>query len=127
MMIKRRLKNAEQEDKEAFRHIVERYKPKPSATPSHPGQPRGRHGRSSRCFHRYISDHFDRIDLTRRFYPWFYVIVRKSLLQTGSRTKEATDEHGGMKWRCGPTASVRPEDAMLLERAMLELPAEDRN
>ena len=25
-----------------------------------------------------------------------------------------------------PTASVRPEDAMLLERAMLELPAEDR-
>src|SRR4026207_963954 len=54
----------------------------------------------------------DRIDLTRRFYPWFYIILRNRCykLFAGLKKREAisSDEVEIL----GPTSSIQPEDTM---------------
>jgi RNA polymerase sigma-70 factor (ECF subfamily) len=66
----------------------------------------------------------DRIDLNRPFYPWFYVILRNRCYKLGRRKREvsSTNEMEIL----APTEGIQPEETMLLERAMLELPTEDR-
>ena len=113
-------------DKEAFRHIVERYQ---AEAIGHAIAILGNREDAMDAVQDAFIDTFqalDRIDLMRRFYPWFYVILRNRCykLAAGRKKRETSTAHD--LEIVAPTASTRPEDTMLLERAMLELPAEDR-
>lgn len=68
----------------------------------------------------------ERFDLTRRFYPWFYIILRNCCykLAAGRQKREMSDSDELIM--LAPTASIGPEETMLLERAMFELKDEER-
>ena len=112
-------------DKEAFRHLVERYQ---AEAVGHAIAILGNREDAMDAVQEAFIDCFralDRVDLTRHFYPWFYVILRNRCYKLVSGRKgemSSSDETEIL----APTASIQPEDRMLLERAMLELPAEDR-
>jgi RNA polymerase sigma-70 factor, ECF subfamily len=113
-------------DKEAFRPVVERYQ---TEAIGHAVAILGNREDAMDAVQEAFIDAFqalDRLDLTRRFYPWFYVILRNRCykLAAGRSKREvsSTDELEVL----APVASIRPEDTMLLEQAMFELPAEDR-
>ncbi len=113
-------------DKEAFRHVVERYQ---AEAIGHAIAILGNRADAMDAVQDAFIDTFqalDRIDLTRRFYPWFYVILRNRCYKLAAGRKKRQMSTADELEIVAPTASVRPEDAMLLERAMLELPAEDR-
>lgn len=113
-------------DKEAFRHLVERYQ---AEAVGHAIAILGHREDAMDAVQEAFIDCFqalDRVDVTRRFYPWFYVILRNRCYKLGSGRKKqemsSTDETEIL----AATASIQPEDRMVLERAMFELPAEDR-
>lgn len=113
-------------DKEAFRSVVERYQ---AEAIGHAVAILGNREDAMDAVQEAFIDAFqglDRLDLTRRFYPWFYVILRHRCykLAAGRNRREvsSTDELEVL----APVANIRPEDTMLLEQAMFELPAEDR-
>ena len=67
-----------------------------------------------------------RFDLARRFYPWFYIILRNRCYKLAAgRNKRAMDSTTEMEILT-PVPAMRPEDAMLLEQALLELKDEER-
>lgn len=111
---------------EAFRHVVERYQ---SEAIGHAIAILGNREDAVHAVQEAFIDAFqalDRVDLTRRFYPWFYVILRNRCYKLAAKLKK----HEASNWDeteiLAPAASLQPEDTMLLERAMLELPTEDR-
>ncbi|HEY5885502.1 MAG TPA: sigma-70 family RNA polymerase sigma factor [Pyrinomonadaceae bacterium] len=111
-------------DKEAFRHLVERYQ---AEAVGHAIAILGNREDAMDAVQEAFIDCFqtlDRIDLTRRFYPWFYVILRNRCYKQGRKKREMSspDETEIL----APTASIQPEERILLEQAMLDLPAEDR-
>ena len=113
-------------DNEAFRHIVEHYQ---AEAIGHATAILGNHEDALDAVQEAFIDAFqalDQLDLSRRFYPWFYVILRNRCykLAHGRKKREMTssDEIEIL----APAATIRPEDSMLLEQAMLELPNEDR-
>ncbi|MGH9956111.1 MAG: RNA polymerase sigma factor, partial [Pyrinomonadaceae bacterium] len=113
-------------DNEAFRHIVERYQ---TEAIGHAIAILGNREDALDAVQEAFIDAFqalDRLDLTRRFYPWFYVVLRnrcyKLAAARGSRAADNTDELEIL----APVPSMRPEETMLLEQALLELPTEDR-
>ena len=113
-------------DNEAFRHIVEQYQAQ--ALGHAIAILRNREDALDAVQEAFI-DAFQAIgslDLTRRFYPWFYVILRNRCfkLMAGRKKREATssDEMQIL----APTSSISLEDTMVLEQAMLQLSAEDR-
>ena len=68
----------------------------------------------------------DRFDLTRRFYPWFYTLLRnrclKLLAGRSGREVYSLEESEILL----PVGASRPEDTIGLERALLDLSPEDR-
>ena len=67
-----------------------------------------------------------RFDLARRFYPWFYIILRNRCYKLAAgRNKRAMDSTTEMEILT-PVPAMRPEEAMLLEQALLELKDEER-
>lgn len=112
-------------DNEAFRHIVERYQ---AEAIGHATAILGTHEDALDAVQEAFIDAFlalDRLDLSRRFYPWFYVVLRNrcyKLARGRRREMSSSDEMEIL----APAAGVRPEESMLLEQAMLELPTEDR-
>jgi len=113
-------------DKEAFRHLVERYQ---AEAVGHAIGILGNREDALDAVQEAFIDCFqalDRVDLTRRFYPWFYVILRNRCYKLGSGRKKREVSSADETEILAPTASIQPEDRMLLERALHELPAEDR-
>src|SRR5882762_9940797 len=113
-------------DKEAFRHVVERYQ---AEATGHAIAILGNREDAMDAVQDAFIDTFqalDRIDLMRRFYPWFYVILRNRCYKLAAGRKEREMSILDELEIVAPAASVRPENTMLLERSILELPAEDR-
>ena len=113
-------------ENEAFRHIVEHYQ---AEAIGHAIAILGNREDAMDAVQEAFIDCFqalDRVDLTRRFYPWFYVILRNRCYKLGSGRRKRELSSSDETEILAPTASLQPEDRMLLERAMLELPAEDR-
>jgi RNA polymerase sigma-70 factor (ECF subfamily) len=113
-------------DKEAFRHVVEHYQ---AEAIGHAIAILGNREDALDAVQEAFIDTFqalDRIDLTRRFYPWFYIILRNRCYKLAAGRKKRELSNSDEMEIVAPTSSLRPEDAMLLERSMLELPAEDR-
>jgi RNA polymerase sigma-70 factor, ECF subfamily len=113
-------------DKEAFRHVIERYQ---AEAIGHAVAILGNREDALDAVQEAFIDTFqalDRIDLTRRFYPWFYAILRNRCykLAAGRKKREVCSAEEMEILAPGP--SIHPEHTILLERAMLELPAEDR-
>ena len=113
-------------DKDAFRHVVERYQ---AEAMGHAIAILGNREDAMDAVQEAFVDCFqtlDRIDLTRRFYPWFYVILRNRCYKVAAKLKN----HEVSNWEdteiLAPAASLQPEDTLLLERALLKLSAEDR-
>jgi RNA polymerase sigma-70 factor (ECF subfamily) len=99
-------------DKEAFRHLVEHYQ---AEAIGHAIAILGNREDAMDAVQEAFIDCFqalDRIDLTRRF-----------KLGSGRKKREMSSSETEI---LAPASSIQPEDTMILERAMLELPAEDR-
>ena len=113
-------------DNEAFRHIVEHYQ---AQAIGHATAILGNHEDALDAVQEAFIDAFqalNQLDLSRRFYPWFYVILRNRCYKLAQGRKKREMSNSNEMEILAPTPSIRPEDAMLLEQAMLELPAEDR-
>src|SRR5258705_9758162 len=113
-------------DKEAFRYVVENYQ---SEAVGHAVAILGNREDALDAVQEAFIDAFksiDRIDLTRPFYPWFYVSLRNRCYKLAAgRRKRETSSSDEMEI-LAPASGLRPEEAMLLEQAMLELSAPDR-
>lgn len=111
---------------EAFRHVVERYQ---SEAIGHAIAILGNRENAMDAVQEAFIDAFqalDRVDLTRRFYPWFYVILRNRCYKLAAKLKKHEVSNWDETEILAPAASLQPEDTMLLERAMRKLPADDR-
>jgi RNA polymerase sigma-70 factor (ECF subfamily) len=113
-------------DKEAFRHVVEHYQ---AEAIGHAVAILGNREDAMDAVQEAFIDTFqalDRIDLTRRFYPWFYIILRNRCYKLAAARKKREMNRSDEMEIVAPTSSLKPEETMLLEQAMLELPTEDR-
>lgn len=113
-------------DTEAFRHLVEHYQ---AEAIGHAIAILGNREDAMDAVQEAFIDCFqalDQVDLTRRFYPWFYVILRNRCYKLGSGRKKREMSSSAELEILAPSTSIQPEETMLLERAMLELATEDR-
>ena len=120
------IKRCKAGDNEAFRHIVEHYQ---AEAIGHATAILGNYEDALDAVQEAFIDAFqalDRLDLTRRFYPWFYVILRNRCYKLAHGRKKREMSSSDEMEILAPAASVRPEESMLLEQALLELPTEDR-
>jgi RNA polymerase sigma-70 factor (ECF subfamily) len=113
-------------DKDAFRYIVERYQAE--AVGHAIAILADREDALDAVQEAFIDAYqaLGRFDSARRFYPWFYVILRNCCykLATNRRKHEASSLDG--REILASTSGISSEDAILLERSLLELSAEDR-
>jgi RNA polymerase sigma-70 factor, ECF subfamily len=113
-------------DRQAFRHLVERYQ---NQAIGHAIAILGNREDARDALQDAFLDTFNalrRFDLGRQFYPWFYVILRNRCFKLAAgRKRERLDSSGEVEI-LAPTPILRPEETMLLERMMLELKPEDR-
>jgi len=113
-------------DRQAFRHLVERYQ---NQAIGHAIAILGNREDARDALQDAFLDTFNalpRFDLGRQFYPWFYVILRNRCFKLAAgRKREGLDSSEEVEI-LAPTPSLRPEETMLLERMMLELKPEDR-
>jgi len=113
-------------DNEAFRHIVEHYQ---AEAIGHATAILGNYEDALDAVQEAFIDAFqalDQLDLSRRFYPWFYVILRNRCYKLAHSRKKREMSSSDEMEILAPAASIRPEELMLLEQALLELPIEDR-
>jgi RNA polymerase sigma-70 factor (ECF subfamily) len=113
-------------DKEAFRHLVERYQ---AEAIGHAISILGNREDALDAVQEAFIDAYQalgRFDLSRRFYPWLYIILRHCCYKLAvGRNKRVMDSAHEMEI-IAPMPTIRPEDAMLLEQSMLELKDEER-
>lgn len=113
-------------DSDAFRHIVEHYQ---AEAIGHATAILGNHEDALDAVQEAFIDAFqalDRLDLTRRFYPWFYVILRNRCYKAAHGRKKREMGNSDDLEILAPSSSIRPEGSMLLEKTLLNLSAEDR-
>jgi RNA polymerase sigma-70 factor (ECF subfamily) len=121
------LRNCIDGDKESFRHLVERYQ---NQAVSHATAVLGNRQDALDAVQEAFIDAYqaiDRFDFSRRFYPWFYVLLRnrcfKMLASRGRRdTVQIMDELEIL----GPNPELSIEETLSLEAALLTLSPEDR-
>jgi len=113
-------------DKDAFRHVVEHYQ---AQAIGHAIAILGNREDALDAVQEAFIDAFrsiDRLDLTRPFYPWFYVSLRHRCYKLAAgRSRRETSSSDEMEI-LAPTSGLRPEEAMLLEQSLLELSPADR-
>ena len=113
-------------DKDAFRHIVEQYQ---TEALGHATAILRNSEDARDAVQEAFIDAFQALgslDLTRRFYPWFYIILRHRCYKlAGKRKKQEATSSNEMEI-LAPTSSISREDTLLLEQALLQLSAEDR-
>jgi RNA polymerase sigma-70 factor (ECF subfamily) len=113
-------------DREAFRHLVTRYEREAigHARAILGDAEEARDAAQEAFFAAYRS--LDRFDEARRFYPWLYTILRnrclKLLAARTSRRPESLDDLELV----APAPGLPAEEALALERALLDLGPEDR-
>jgi RNA polymerase sigma-70 factor, ECF subfamily len=113
-------------DKEAFRHLVERYQ---AEAVGHAIGILGNRADALDAVQEAFIDAFQalgRFDLSRRFYPWFYIILRNCCYKMAAGRRKGYMSGSDELVMLAPTASIQPEETLLLERAMLELKDKDR-
>jgi RNA polymerase sigma-70 factor (ECF subfamily) len=113
-------------DKEAFRHLVEHYQ---AAAIGHAVAILGNREDALDAVQEAFIDAYqalDRLDLTLRFYPWFYVILRNRCYKLAQKRNKREVSSSDEMEILAPDATIQPEDEMLLERSLLELAPEDR-
>ena len=113
-------------DKQAFRHLVERYQ---NQAIGHAIAILGNREDARDAVQDAFLNAFNalhRFDVGRQFYPWFYVVLRNCCFKLAAgRKKQELDSSDELEM-LAPTPSLRPEETILLERMMLELKPEDR-
>ncbi len=113
-------------DRQAFRHLVERYQAQAI------GHAIGILGNGEDALDA-VQDAFidafqalNRFDLSRNFYPWFYIMLRNRCYKSAAaRTRQKTDSIEEAEI-LEPSASMPYEELLLLDRALLQLDPEDR-
>ena len=113
-------------DRQAFRHLVEAYQ---GQAIGHAVGILGNREDARDAVQDAFIDAFqalNRFDLSRKFYPWFYVILRNRCYKLASaRTKRETESLDDMNI-LDPSNDEPREEMLLLEHALLELDDEDR-
>lgn len=67
-----------------------------------------------------------KFDSARRFYPWFYVLLRNRCYKAAASIKRKKAESIEELQILAPQANVSREEILTLERALVSLPNEDR-
>lgn len=113
-------------DWDAFRHLVERYQ---TEALGHAVAILGNRDDALDAVQEAFIDAFqaiNRFDLTRRFYPWFYTLLRNRCFKLFAGRKLQDTESASELEILSPVAGVSPEESLSLERALLALPPEQR-
>ena len=120
------LKDCLDGEREAFRHLVERYQ---NQAVGHATAVLGNREDARDAVQEAFIDAYraiERFDLSRRFYPWFYVLLRnrcfKMLASNDRRNTESVEETEILASRT--ESSI--EEILSLEAALLTLSPEDR-
>jgi RNA polymerase sigma-70 factor, ECF subfamily len=113
-------------DKEAFRHLVERYQAQAlgHATSILGNREDGLDAVQDAFIDAYQA--LGRFDLVRKFYPWFYVILRNCCYKLAAARSKRAMETADEREILAPTPGMRPEETLVLDQAMLELGNEER-
>lgn len=113
-------------DRQAFRHLVESYQ---SQAIGHAIGILGNREDALDAVQDAFLDAFqalNRFDLSRSFYPWFYVILRNRCYKSAAvRTREKSESIEEVAI-LEPSTLVAHEERLLLECALLRLDPEDR-
>jgi RNA polymerase sigma-70 factor (ECF subfamily) len=121
------LRNCIDGDKESFRYLVERYQ---NQAVAHATAVLGNREDAMDAVQEAFIDAYralDQFDFSRRFYPWFYVLLRNRCFKIlASKGRRGTDQirEDTQILAPGPESSI--EESLLLEAALLALSAEDR-
>jgi len=113
-------------DRQAFRHLVESYQ---AQAIGHAIGILGDRDDALDAVQDAFLDAFqalNQFDLSRNFYPWFYVILRNRCYKSATaRIRRKTDsiEEAGI---LEPSATMPYDELLLLDRALLQLDPEDR-
>lgn len=111
-------------DREAFRFLVERYQ---NQALTHAAALLGGRTDAQDAVQEAFLDAFGalrRFDLTRRFYPWLYVLVRNRCFKLLAARKPTEDiEEIAI---VAPKSGITAEDALTLERALKTIDPQDR-
>ncbi len=113
-------------DREAFRHLVERYQ---TEAVGHAVAILGKREDALDAVQEAFIDAFqalDRFDLSRRFYPWFYTILRRCCYKLAASRKRAESCGTDELELLAPTPALASEETLLLERALGELSPPER-
>lgn len=111
-------------ERQAFRYLVERYQ---AQAVGHAVAILGNREDAQDAVQEAFIDAFQsikRFDSTRRFYPWFYVLLRNRCFKMAARRKplESVEETEIL----APQPNVSREETLALESALHDLSAEDR-
>lgn len=111
-------------DKEAFRYLVENYQRQATG---HASAITGNFADASDAVQEAFIDAFRSLknfDRTRRFYPWFYVLLRNRCYKMIAKNR-ATENIEELEI-LAPQSDVSFEETFALEKALLSLTPEDR-
>jgi RNA polymerase sigma-70 factor, ECF subfamily len=111
-------------EKEAFRFLVERYQ---SQAVAHAVTILGNREDALDAVQEAFVDAYQNLkkfDAERRFYPWFYVLLRNRCFKMTAKRKQT--ENVEETEILAPQNGVSREDTLALEKALLALTAEDR-
>ena len=120
------IQNSRAGDREAFRHLVERYQ---TEAVGHAIAILGNREDALDAVQEAFIDAFqalDRFDLSRRFYPWFYTILRNCCYKLAATQKRRETSSTHELEILSPLPGVTREEALLLERALCELSPQER-
>lgn len=113
-------------DWEAFRYLVERYQ---AQAIRHALAILGNREDALDAVQQAFLDAYqalDRFDLERRFYPWFYTILRNHCFKLLGRERRRATESLEETEILAATSGLPPEQLIALEQALRALPAEER-
>ena len=113
-------------DREAFRYLVERYQAQAIA---HAISILGKREDALDVVQEAFLDAFhflDRFDIERRFYPWFYTILRNRCYKLAESRRRSEITSLDDLEILAPSTGLSPEDSIQLEMALLQLSPEDR-
>jgi len=113
-------------DREAFRHLVERYQ---TEAVGHAVAILGNREDALDAVQESFIDAFqalNRFDLSCRFYPWFYTILRNCCYKLAAGRKKRGMSSMNELEILAPAPGVTSEEMMMLERALLELSPQER-
>jgi RNA polymerase sigma-70 factor, ECF subfamily len=113
-------------DKEAFRHLVERYQ---SQAVGQAVSILGNRENALDAVQEAFIDAFKalgRFDLTRRFYPWFYVMLRNRCFKHAAMAKRIDAASIDEMHILAPQSGLAYDESLSLEAALRALSPEDR-